>query len=237
MNGNDDQLRTSGTGAGKKRRRTDQSKGSRPVSNMTLAQKMDWAGEVERDLDPRCKTLSTNAQLIGAVISTKKLMQLLIEAGCWDNLPHPKPIGDSGDYHISKVTPQGWQCLENLVENNKFSPRNNECKVSLQAPYEYLEYHDLSVILHLDAKYYPEDIAMEYPDGLPKPIRIFRIYKNNGERAKCVRLVFKDLNQRALVLQRRKIKLWGRTRRVQPMKNRKSRTPAGGKRRPQGRHE
>lgn len=222
---------------GRKRQRTSERKvPAKAPEPLPLAQRMDWAKEVEEPLGDRPNELSTVARLLGAVISILKLMERLIEVGYPGDSPVVTPIGGHGDYLISKVTPEGWECLETLVDSGTLTPRNPEVSVSLEAPDSYQEYHDLSVILHLNGKYLPEDIAMGYPDGLPRPVRIFRVYKKSGERAHCVRLVFKNLDDRALILQRKKIKIWSNSYRVQPM-NTRSKPPAGKRRRRQGRNE
>ena len=225
--------------AGKKRRRVDSnvSSSSSSVPPMTSANRIKRAEGVEKPLVERRWENSTIARLVGALVSILKLTRLLIEAGISeDNLPRIEPIGDSGDYTIFKVTPEGWECLKTLVGGDQLPPRNEETKVELTPPVSYLEHHDLSVVLHLDAKHMPVDVAMGYPDGLPKPIRIFRMYKKSGERAKCVRLIFKNLDDRARVLQCKKIKLWRRACKVQPM-NKRTKPPAGKRRRRQGRNE
>lgn len=224
---------------GHKRRRVDRnaSSPSPSVPAMTIADRLKWAAGVEEPLPLRKTEDSAIARLVGALVTIYELTMLLLEAGLKnEDLPRIEPIGHSGDFEIFKVTPEGWLCLKNLVESEKLSPRDRESKVDISPPDSYLEYHDLSVVLHLDAKHLPIDVAMGYPDGIPRPIRIFRMYKNSGERAKCVRLVFKNLDQRALVLQCKKIKLWRRSRRVQAM-NKPSKTPAGERRHRQGRNE
>lgn len=214
---------------------------------MPLAQKLIWANEIEEPMLSRSRGSSPVALLVGALISLFDLMALLVGAGYPDDLNQIKPLGSDGDYKFSKVTPKGWLCLETLVVHGESIPRRDpETKVEVVPPKSYLEYHDLSAMWIIGTKQHtPRDIAVAYPEGVPKPIRIYRVYKKTGERSTNVRLVFENLQARNKVLSLGKLKLWDRSHRVVSLanlskakpKSKTKNTPAGRRRRRQGRND
>lgn len=229
----------------RKRRRTEEAsveqKAAAPVEEAPKKSRIPWIEGIEELMKVRPRQRSPVALLINVLVQAFTLAQMLIEAGLKEqDLPSVEVIDEDGTLRLSQVTPKVWQSLETLVGNEKFAPKDENKEVALTPPDSFLEYHDHSVILYLNRPHPPKDVAFAYPEGIPQPVRIHRVYKKDKSRANCVKLIFKTLDERSIILGKGKIKLWGRKFSVAPMNKKRKRgrkTPAGRKKSRQGSNE
>jgi hypothetical protein len=104
--------------------------------------------------------------------------------------------GYKNEILLKAMNPTKWAAVR--AQLSEFSGPEGESKAILAPPQAYLDYADLSLVLHLGLRgsngpLTGKEVASSIVRlaQMPQPIRILRMYAKDGTRANCVRLVYK----------------------------------------------
>jgi hypothetical protein len=172
-------------------------------SDWTAKQLQTFTLSVEEPLpirDPKHShraLLTTSSERIDVLVALEEMGSAINESEIY-------PTGYENEFEIIRMTPAKWDDMIKLVKSDKLKklPGNEEPHIT--PPAEYSEYDDLGIVLYLNrpgkkGTMSPAQIAEALPREFPKPLRIFRMFKD-GVRLNTAQIVYENLKHKSHAL-------------------------------------